>query len=159
MYHSKWHTWYQLIIILKTILWHSTGKIELGCRIFFSSFTQQQHSFISIAFKLHFLVMVLIILIGKMYFKYNRNDTICITFSLFSISKMSLFQTADKDSSRCAFWNYLPDTMNGSWSSEGCELMYSNETHTSCRCNHLTHFAILMSSGSSVVRQLSNSYL
>lgn len=67
-----------------------------------------------------------------------------ITFTL------SHVKTADKDSSRCAFWNYLPDTMNGSWSSEGCELMYSNETHTSCRCNHLTHFAILMSSGSSV---------
>uniref|UniRef100_A0A8C2P6E5 Adhesion G protein-coupled receptor L4 n=1 Tax=Capra hircus TaxID=9925 RepID=A0A8C2P6E5_CAPHI len=64
--------------------------------------------------------------------------------------KMSLFQTTDKYKSQCAFWNYLPDTMNGSWSSEGCELTYSNDTHTSCRCNHLTHFAILMSSGSSI---------
>ncbi|XP_057571324.1 adhesion G protein-coupled receptor L4 isoform X2 [Hippopotamus amphibius kiboko] len=67
-----------------------------------------------------------------------------ITFTL------SHIKTTDKYRSRCAFWNYLPDNMNGSWSSEGCELTYSNETHTSCRCNHLTHFAILMSSGSSV---------
>ncbi|XP_007103513.2 adhesion G protein-coupled receptor L4 isoform X2 [Physeter macrocephalus] len=67
-----------------------------------------------------------------------------ITFTLNHI------KTTDKYRSQCAFWNYLPDTMNGSWSSEGCELTYSNETHTSCRCNHLTHFAILMSSGSSI---------
>uniref|UniRef100_A0A8C0HYX1 Adhesion G protein-coupled receptor L4 n=1 Tax=Balaenoptera musculus TaxID=9771 RepID=A0A8C0HYX1_BALMU len=67
-----------------------------------------------------------------------------ITFTLNHI------KTTGKYRSQCAFWNYLPDTMNGSWSSEGCELTYSNETHTSCRCNHLTHFAILMSSGSSI---------
>ncbi|XP_059940753.1 adhesion G protein-coupled receptor L4 isoform X2 [Mesoplodon densirostris] len=67
-----------------------------------------------------------------------------VTFTLNHI------KTTGKYRSQCAFWNYLPDTMNGSWSSEGCELTYSNETHTSCRCNHLTHFAILMSSGSSI---------
>lgn len=76
----------------------------------------------------------------------------------FLISEMSLFQTTDKYKSQCAFWNYLPDTMNGSWSSEGCELTHSNDTHTSCRCNHLTHFAILMSSGSSIVRQFPTSH-
>uniref|UniRef100_A0A9L0IWF2 Adhesion G protein-coupled receptor L4 n=1 Tax=Equus asinus TaxID=9793 RepID=A0A9L0IWF2_EQUAS len=67
-----------------------------------------------------------------------------ITFTL------SHIKTTDNSRSQCAFWNYSPDTMNGSWSSEGCELTYSNETHTSCRCNHLTHFAILMSSGPSI---------
>ncbi|XP_047727558.1 adhesion G protein-coupled receptor L4 isoform X3 [Prionailurus viverrinus] len=67
-----------------------------------------------------------------------------ITFTL------SHIKTTDKYRSQCAFWNYSPDTMNGSWSSVGCELTYSNETHTSCRCNHLTHFAILMSSGPSI---------
>ncbi|XP_065742486.1 adhesion G protein-coupled receptor L4 [Phocoena phocoena] len=67
-----------------------------------------------------------------------------ITFTLNHI------KTTDKYRSQCAFWNYLPDTMNGSWSSEGCEVTYSNVTHTSCSCNHLTHFAILMSSGSSI---------
>ncbi|CAK6441280.1 unnamed protein product [Pipistrellus nathusii] len=67
-----------------------------------------------------------------------------ITFTL------SHIKTTDKYRSQCAFWNYSPDTMNGSWSLEGCELTYSNETHTSCSCNHLTHFAILMSSGTSI---------
>ncbi|XP_012577490.1 PREDICTED: EGF, latrophilin and seven transmembrane domain-containing protein 1 isoform X2 [Condylura cristata] len=67
-----------------------------------------------------------------------------ITFTL------SHIKTTDKNRSQCAFWNYSLDTMNGSWSSEGCELTYSNETHTSCRCNHLTHFAILMSPSPSI---------
>ncbi|XP_016072305.1 PREDICTED: adhesion G protein-coupled receptor L4 [Miniopterus natalensis] len=67
-----------------------------------------------------------------------------ITFTL------SHIKTIDKHRSQCAFWNYFPDATNGSWSSEGCELTHSNETHTSCSCNHLTHFAILMSSGTSI---------
>uniref|UniRef100_A0A8C0XA65 Adhesion G protein-coupled receptor L4 n=1 Tax=Castor canadensis TaxID=51338 RepID=A0A8C0XA65_CASCN len=67
-----------------------------------------------------------------------------ITFTL------SHTKIADKFRTQCAFWNYSPDTMNGSWSPEGCELTYTNATHTSCRCNHLTHFAILMSSGASI---------
>ncbi|XP_021545756.1 adhesion G protein-coupled receptor L4 isoform X2 [Neomonachus schauinslandi] len=67
-----------------------------------------------------------------------------ITFTL------SHMKTTDNYRSQCAFWSYSSDTMNGSWSLEGCELLSSNETHTSCRCNHLTHFAILMSSGSSI---------
>ncbi|XP_009667337.1 adhesion G protein-coupled receptor L4 isoform X2 [Struthio camelus] len=58
-------------------------------------------------------------------------------------------KTADKDI-KCAFWNYSADTMNGNWATEGCELTHSNATHTSCKCNHLTHFAVLMSSGGSV---------
>ncbi|XP_053841670.1 adhesion G protein-coupled receptor L4 isoform X3 [Vidua macroura] len=58
-------------------------------------------------------------------------------------------KTADKDI-KCAFWNYS-DTMNGNWATEGCELTHSNSTHISCKCNHLTHFAVLMSSGGSVL--------
>ena len=32
----------------------------------------------------------------------------------------------------------------GEWSTEGCETNF-NSTSTVCRCNHLTHFAILLS--------------
>ncbi|XP_008824428.1 adhesion G protein-coupled receptor L4 isoform X2 [Nannospalax galili] len=67
-----------------------------------------------------------------------------ITFTLSHVKISEEYRT------QCAFWNYSPDTMMGSWSSDGCELTYSNDTHTSCRCNHLTHFAILMSSGTSI---------
>lgn len=32
----------------------------------------------------------------------------------------------------------------GDWDTEGCELESSNRTHSMCKCNHLTHFTILM---------------
>ncbi|KAJ6656299.1 hypothetical protein lerEdw1_003955 [Lerista edwardsae] len=60
-------------------------------------------------------------------------------------------QTAGKKDVKCAFWNYSDDTMEGNWSTEGCEQTHFNSTHTSCTCNHLTHFAILMSSNNSEV--------
>lgn len=40
----------------------------------------------------------------------------------------------------CVFWDYSMNT----WSNEGCKVEYSNRTHTTCQCNHLTNFAILM---------------
>ncbi|OCT82529.1 adhesion G protein-coupled receptor L4 [Xenopus laevis] len=55
---------------------------------------------------------------------------------------------SDVGATKCAFWSYKEETMNGEWSTNGCEVLASNSTHTSCRCNHLTHFAILMSSSS-----------
>ncbi|MBN3308789.1 AGRL4 protein, partial [Amia calva] len=48
---------------------------------------------------------------------------------------------------KCAFWKYSPPSMKGHWSTEGCERTHVNVSHTGCRCDHLTHFAILMSSG------------
>uniref|UniRef100_A0A8C6V9Z9 Adhesion G protein-coupled receptor L4 n=1 Tax=Naja naja TaxID=35670 RepID=A0A8C6V9Z9_NAJNA len=60
-------------------------------------------------------------------------------------------QTVGKKDVKCVFWNYSEDTMEGNWTTEGCERTNSNSTHTSCRCNHLTHFAVLMSSNGSKV--------
>lgn len=40
----------------------------------------------------------------------------------------------------CVFWDY---TMS-SWSEEGCHVDKTNHTHTICKCEHLTNFAILM---------------
>ena len=36
-------------------------------------------------------------------------------------------------------------SMNGKWSNFGCQLVSTNTTHTTCSCEHLTNFAILMS--------------
>nr|XP_056700092.1 adhesion G protein-coupled receptor L4 isoform X1 [Euleptes europaea] len=68
-----------------------------------------------------------------------------ITFTLKHV------QDIGKMGIKCAFWNYSEDTMEGNWSTEGCETIHFNRTHTSCRCNHLTHFAVLMSSNDSDV--------
>uniref|UniRef100_A0A3P9HWM9 Adhesion G protein-coupled receptor L1a n=1 Tax=Oryzias latipes TaxID=8090 RepID=A0A3P9HWM9_ORYLA len=44
----------------------------------------------------------------------------------------------------CSFWNYSERTMTGQWSSQGCRLLGTNSTHTTCSCSHLTNFAVLM---------------
>uniref|UniRef100_A0A8C6TRC1 Adhesion G protein-coupled receptor L1a n=1 Tax=Neogobius melanostomus TaxID=47308 RepID=A0A8C6TRC1_9GOBI len=44
----------------------------------------------------------------------------------------------------CSFWNYSERSMTGQWSSQGCRLLSSNSTHTTCSCSHLTNFAVLM---------------
>ncbi|XP_065206272.1 latrophilin Cirl-like [Planococcus citri] len=40
----------------------------------------------------------------------------------------------------CVFWDYT----QSNWSEEGCTLIATNETHTMCRCTHLTNFAIMV---------------
>ncbi|XP_029107780.1 adhesion G protein-coupled receptor L1-like isoform X2 [Scleropages formosus] len=44
----------------------------------------------------------------------------------------------------CSFWNYSERSMMGQWSSQGCKLLDTNSTHTTCSCSHLTNFAVLM---------------
>ncbi|XP_076730536.1 adhesion G protein-coupled receptor L2 isoform X12 [Maylandia zebra] len=60
--------------------------------------------------------------------------------------------------SNCSFWNYSERSMMGYWSTQGCKLLDSNKTHTTCSCSHLTNFAILMAhretSASSEVHEL-----
>ncbi|KAM3924697.1 adhesion G protein-coupled receptor E1-like [Leptodactylus fuscus] len=41
----------------------------------------------------------------------------------------------------CMFW----DTKKNNWSAEGCKKETSNGSHTTCSCNHLSSFAIIMS--------------
>ena len=45
---------------------------------------------------------------------------------------------------RCAFWN------DRSWSHEGCESKFSNTTHTTCSCKHLTTFSVLSTNESEI---------
>ncbi|XP_045061245.1 adhesion G protein-coupled receptor L2 isoform X15 [Coregonus clupeaformis] len=60
--------------------------------------------------------------------------------------------------SNCSFWNYSERSMMGYWSTQGCKLLGSNKTHTTCSCSHLTNFAVLMahreSSGQDGVHKL-----
>ncbi|XP_038070163.1 uncharacterized protein LOC119739340 [Patiria miniata] len=45
----------------------------------------------------------------------------------------------------CAFWDFdMANTINGGWSTDGCEVQSSNDTHTVCYCYHLTNFGTLM---------------
>ncbi|XP_040270597.1 adhesion G protein-coupled receptor L1 isoform X1 [Bufo bufo] len=53
-------------------------------------------------------------------------------------------QSKNHFNANCTFWNYSERSMLGFWSTQGCRLLYTNKTHTTCACNHLTNFAVLM---------------
>ncbi|XP_028025566.1 latrophilin Cirl isoform X2 [Bombyx mandarina] len=53
---------------------------------------------------------------------------------------MKHLQTENVTNPACVFWDY---TLHG-WSPEGCEVEWTNSTHTGCACSHLTNFAVLM---------------
>ncbi|XP_072178844.1 adhesion G-protein coupled receptor G6-like [Diadema setosum] len=44
----------------------------------------------------------------------------------------------------CVFWNSSGSGGQGSWSSEGCRVLSSEDNRTECECDHLTNFALLM---------------
>ncbi|XP_035664533.1 uncharacterized protein LOC118407978 isoform X8 [Branchiostoma floridae] len=48
----------------------------------------------------------------------------------------------------CVSWDFgiqLPNrTTRGGWSTEGCAVLLSNDSHTVCQCKHLTDFAVLV---------------
>nr|XP_054753758.1 adhesion G-protein coupled receptor G6-like [Lytechinus pictus] len=47
----------------------------------------------------------------------------------------------------CVFWDFEADDGYGNWSSEGCQLIGTNngtDDEFRCQCNHLTNFAVLM---------------
>uniref|UniRef100_A0A8C4QI14 Uncharacterized protein n=1 Tax=Eptatretus burgeri TaxID=7764 RepID=A0A8C4QI14_EPTBU len=53
-------------------------------------------------------------------------------------------QSAGYSNPNCSFWNYSIHTMVGHWSAHGCKMIASNASHSTCSCNHLTSFAVLM---------------
>ncbi|XP_049912804.1 adhesion G-protein coupled receptor G2 [Epinephelus moara] len=44
----------------------------------------------------------------------------------------------------CAFWDFTQNGGNGGWSSAGCFVVNATQEETTCSCNHLTSFAILL---------------
>ncbi|CAM5117760.1 unnamed protein product [Natator depressus] len=42
----------------------------------------------------------------------------------------------------CVYWKVVAES--GSWSPDGCTAVHTNSTHTTCRCDHLSSFAILI---------------
>ncbi|XP_077695053.1 uncharacterized protein LOC144277906 [Eretmochelys imbricata] len=42
----------------------------------------------------------------------------------------------------CVYWKVVAES--GSWSPDGCTAVQMNSTHTTCRCDHLSSFAVLM---------------
>ena len=47
--------------------------------------------------------------------------------------------------------SFLSSRFNGAWSSEGCTLVEDSTETSTCDCNHLTNFAVLMEVGETEV--------
>ncbi|CAG5131282.1 unnamed protein product, partial [Candidula unifasciata] len=48
------------------------------------------------------------------------------------------------ENARCMFWDDKLSDGKGDWSNAGCGVVTSNSQSTTCGCNHLTNFALLM---------------
>uniref|UniRef100_A0A8C7ZWL5 Si:ch1073-186i23.1 n=1 Tax=Oryzias sinensis TaxID=183150 RepID=A0A8C7ZWL5_9TELE len=68
-----------------------------------------------------------------------------VIFTLEHLDKENYFNP------NCSFWNYSERSMMGYWSTQGCKLLETNKSHTTCSCSHLTNFAILMAHRGNVV--------
>uniref|UniRef100_A0A452J6R1 Uncharacterized protein n=1 Tax=Gopherus agassizii TaxID=38772 RepID=A0A452J6R1_9SAUR len=60
------------------------------------------------------------------------------------IFTLSHLEAKNHFNANCSFWNYSERSMMGYWSTQGCRLVETNKTHTTCACSHLTNFAVLM---------------
>uniref|UniRef100_A0A8C9EV82 Adhesion G protein-coupled receptor L3 n=1 Tax=Pavo cristatus TaxID=9049 RepID=A0A8C9EV82_PAVCR len=60
------------------------------------------------------------------------------------LEESGITQSEENFNPNCSFWSYTKRTMTGYWSTQGCRLLTTNKTHTTCSCNHLTNFAVLM---------------
>ncbi|XP_056396116.1 adhesion G-protein coupled receptor G4 isoform X2 [Hyla sarda] len=47
---------------------------------------------------------------------------------------------------KCAFWDFTKKSTDnlGGWNTSGCSVTFTNKEYTSCSCNHLTHFGVLL---------------
>lgn len=50
----------------------------------------------------------------------------------------------DWDTVKCVYWDFNKNNGKGGWNDTGCETVMSNATYTSCSCDHLTHFGVLL---------------
>ncbi|XP_044851194.1 adhesion G protein-coupled receptor E3-like [Mauremys mutica] len=48
----------------------------------------------------------------------------------------------EEEEALCVYWKVVAES--GSWSPDGCTTVHTNSTHTTCSCDHLSSFAVLM---------------
>lgn len=65
-------------------------------------------------------------------------------FFFFSFVRSPPSQLDNHFGPNCSFWNASGVSGSGKWSTQGCRLLHTNNTHTTCACNHLSSYAILM---------------
>ncbi|XP_069799221.1 adhesion G-protein coupled receptor G4 isoform X2 [Dendropsophus ebraccatus] len=67
----------------------------------------------------------------------NLREPIDITLQHFNVN-------VDDYPVKCAFWDFSKNNNLGGWNTSGCSVTFTNKEYTSCSCNHLTHFGVLL---------------
>ncbi|XP_034463373.1 adhesion G-protein coupled receptor G4 [Hippoglossus hippoglossus] len=55
-----------------------------------------------------------------------------------------LIPTTLHDAVKCVYWNFNKNYGNGGWDGNGCRKYNSSSDYTTCLCDHLTHFGVLL---------------
>ncbi|XP_030065765.1 adhesion G-protein coupled receptor G4 [Microcaecilia unicolor] len=53
-------------------------------------------------------------------------------------------ENKDRSTTECVFWDFEMNENLGGWNSSGCKVAYTDVNYTTCQCDHLTHFGVLM---------------
>nr|XP_033802754.1 adhesion G-protein coupled receptor G4 [Geotrypetes seraphini] len=53
-------------------------------------------------------------------------------------------ENKDNRTIKCVFWDFKMNENLGGWNSSGCKMAYTDVNYTTCQCDHLTHFGVLM---------------
>ncbi|XP_022242223.1 uncharacterized protein LOC106460726 [Limulus polyphemus] len=69
---------------------------------------------------------------------YDLDDPIRIVFNL-----SEEFNTIDKKTLQCVYWDQRSNDNSGSWSTKGCQLGEKKSNILTCLCDHLTHFGVI----------------
>ncbi|XP_059822135.1 adhesion G-protein coupled receptor G2-like [Hypanus sabinus] len=67
----------------------------------------------------------------------NLTDPVRITFR-------NIEPTKNDFKVQCVFWDFSKNSGRGGWNSDGCRTEQKASNETSCECDHLTHFGVLL---------------
>ncbi|XP_053735674.1 adhesion G-protein coupled receptor G6 isoform X4 [Synchiropus splendidus] len=110
------------------------NKIRLQFQFFGTSDLFQDESMINSSWTLNSSIVSASINQTKVH---NLDDKVVVTFR--HLNPKSLHHRV-----KCVFWDFQINEGHGGWSSRGCVTQSASSNQTSCLCDHLTHFALLL---------------
>ncbi|KAL3847293.1 hypothetical protein ACJMK2_018212 [Sinanodonta woodiana] len=70
----------------------------------------------------------------------TRTANINVNDAIILILRTEIELDRTEHSRLCSYWNVA----NKSWATDGCRQVFKNQSHTTCSCDHLTNFAVLV---------------
>ncbi|XP_052777058.1 adhesion G protein-coupled receptor L2-like [Mya arenaria] len=123
----------------ENILAHSSGGISRAIFLEYRTFGRllKPHEPVDVTSERRVASRMLSATLGGREGQVQLTEPVIIAFKTEKVDGVERYQH------KCSFWNYSLG-FSGSWSQKGCALDKTNDTHTLCRCDHLTSFAVLM---------------